>query len=298
MKKIIGILVLVLFLLACESVDEDTKVLETEEQTLEAEQRTEQAENEIEILNQQVAAMSDQLARIEAKLIEPKNTMPTAAVVLEEIPQNVTQLGNLSPSLLASGDVPPAPVAQEPEEEVLTEEIKAILSRADDIVTSYSYLYALPPSDISGGMVYIKESKMRIKLKETSVYGYQDYIDTIYVDFMAKTASGYCEDSRIQACANKSKKTVLDFNQYNIKTPYQWLKEIPVARKIASVIVWDRNADVLEHIEGDIRYTYWIDSFSGIPVRIIINTPDKEPVINEFRHLSVNYLDDEDVSRD
>ena len=291
-------MVLVLFLLACESVDEDTKVLETEEQTPEAEQRAEQAENEVEILNQQVAAMSDQLARIEVKLIEQEKTMPTAAIVVETIPQNVTQLGNLSPSLLASGDVPPSPVIKEPEEEVLTEEIKAILARADDIVTSYSYLYALPPSDISGAMVYIKGNKMKIELKETRVYGYQDYIDTIYVDFMAKTASGYCEDSRLQACSNKSKKTVLDFNQYNIKTPYKWLKEIPVARKIANVIVWDRNADVLEHIDGDIRYTYWIDSFSGIPVKIIINFPDKEPVMNEFRHLSVNYLDDEDVSKD
>jgi len=297
MKKIIGILVLVLFLLACESVDEDTKVLEAEEQTLEAEQRAEQAENEVEILNQQVAAMSDQLDRIEAKLIEPKNTMPTAAVVVETIPQNVTQLGNLSPSLLASGDIPPAPVIQEPEEEVLTEEIKAILDRVDEIVRSYSYLYALPPSEISGSMIYIKGNKMKITLKETSVYGFQDYIDTIYVDFVAKTASGYCEDARIQACANKSKKTVLDFNQYNIKTPYQWLKEIPVAKKVASVIVWDRNADVLEHVEGDIRYTYWIDSFSGIPVKIIINGPGGH-VINEFRYLSVNYLNDEDVSKD
>ena len=298
MKRIIGILVFVLFLLACESVEEDTKVSEAEERVEEAELKTEQAENEVEILNQQVAAMSDQLARIETKLIEQENTMPTAAVVVEAIPQNVTQLGNLSPSLLASGDVPPAPVIDEPEEEVLTEEIKTILGRADDIVTSYSYLYALPPSDVSGGMVYIKGSKMKIKLKETSVYGYQDYIDTIYVDFTAKTASGYCEDSRIQACANKSKKTVLDFNQYNIKTPYQWLKEILIAKKVANVIVWDRNADVLEHMEGDIRYTYWIDSFSGIPVKIIINTPNKESVMNEFRHLSVNYLDDEDVSRD
>jgi len=295
MKRIIGILVLVLFLLACESVDEDTRVLE--EQTLEAEQRAEQAENEVEILNQQVAAMSDQLDRIEAQLIEPKNTMPTAAVVVEAIPQNVTQLGNLSPSLLASGDVPPAPVIDEPEEEVLTEEIKTILGRADDIVTSYSYLYALPPSDVSGSMIYIKGNKMKIALRETSVYGFQDYIDTIYVDFTAKTALGYCEDARIQACMNKSKKTVLDFNQYNIKTPYQWLKEIPVAKQFANVIVWDRNADVLEHIEGDTRYTYWIDSFSGIPVKIIINTPG-EHIINEFRYLSVNYLNDEDVSRD
>jgi len=208
----------------------------------------------------------------------------------------VTQLTNLSPTILATDDsVPPSPLGPQQEEEAMTEELREILSKADDTITSYSFLYALPPSDISGSMIYIKGNKMKIKLKETSVYGGVNYLDTIYVDFDAKTANGYCEDSRINACANRSKKTVLDYEEYRIKTPYQWLKEIPVARKFANVIVWDRNADVLEHIDGNITYTYWIDEFSGIPVKINIIKRGEEPIYYEFRHLSINYLKDSDV---
>ena len=283
MKKIGLLCIFLLFLVGCEPADDEYAEIE------------ERAEADVDNLSEQIAALREQIEQLEQKMDEKEEVTVTTVTVVEEEPQVIVTLGNLSPDLLATNDVPPAPVAIEQQEEELTEQIQAILEKADTIVESYAFLYALPPSDISGSWVHIKGTKMKIDLKETSVYGGENYIDTIYVDFTAKTAAGYCEDSRIGACANRSKKTDLVFEEYNLKTPYQWLKEIPVARKIADQLIWDREADVLEHIDNETTYKYWIDKFSGIPVKIHIKELGKDKVIYEFRHLSINHLKDSDV---
>ena len=282
MRQLIAVLVLVLFLLACEPVEEDDRVREAEERA--------------DVLGEQLAALTEQLQRIEEKLEEKPVETPVAEEIEEALPENVTEEVTVSSVVLSTNaTVPPAPIIFTNETDELTEEIRAILQKADDTVKSYSFLYSLPPSHVSGSMVSIKGSKMKIKLKDTRVYNHENYMDTIYVDFDANTAYGYCEDAPIAACSNRSKKTVLPFLDYNIKTPYQWLKEITAARKMANVLLWDRHADVLEHTQNQTKYTYWIDVFSGLPVRININEPNKETVFYEFRYLSVNHLKDSDV---
>ena len=95
MRQLIAILVLVLFLLACEPVEEDDRVREAEERA--------------DVLGEQLAALTEQLQRIEETLEEKPVETPVAKEIEEGLPENVTEEVTVSSVVLSTNvTVPPA----------------------------------------------------------------------------------------------------------------------------------------------------------------------------------------------
>ena len=132
----------------------------------------------------------------------------------------------------APGPAEPKVVVED--SEASSAELKELLRRADEKVTSYSYLYGGPETAGYFKDTYvIKGDKMLIKVYEEDYYVQTDYYDRMYIDFATKTATGCCV-TRNRCISHNVDNTVkvfeLDLNAISIpKTPYQWVKEITYA---------------------------------------------------------------------
>jgi len=78
-----------------------------------------------------------------------------------------------------------------------------------------------------------------------------------------------------------------------VETPYQWMKSIQFGQIIGSEMLWDRKTEVVQYNIDGIEYKQWIDGFSGLPVKVMIDEPGKDPIYYEFRDLAINSVSDE-----
>jgi len=172
------------------------------------------------------------------------------------------------------------------EEEEISSEVKDLLSIADKQVESLSYKYKGPDTKDLFFEVYVKGDKVKYTIDPTfkDLHLDDDAYDTIYINNEFKTALAYCDG---RTCRVKGKKEVLDYSEYYLLTPFDWLSNIENAEKIGEKSIDRRNTWKI----STIKFTVWIDTFFGVPMQVEFagNT-------YQFKMMNFNKVKDDDVS--
>lgn len=199
--------------------------------------------------------------------------------------------------------IAPAPIAIEeevPPTPAISPELQVLLDKADDKIKNivgrsggYAFLYAPPPDNLARDRWYVKGDKIRVELYEENVIQYDINYDTLYIDTSAKTVVAYCEDERSPRCPDPDKVFYPEYDDVMILTPYQWLKEIPGGEIVGSEMLWDRKIQVVSYEVDDVYYKQWLDIFSGLSVKVLIEAPGEDRVEYQFRDLAINTVTDD-----
>lgn len=175
-----------------------------------------------------------------------------------------------------------------------SEELKAMMGLPAKKVKSYDFVYAPPPDNLARDHYYIKGNRFRISLYNLRAYRTDTYYDTVYVDTKSKTAVGYCEGTVPGRCRNTSVIFDLPYADFLIKTPYQWLMEIPYGEIRGSEKIFDRPSKEVYYEKDGVARTLWLDEYSGLPLRVIEDKRGNQTKY-EFRYMSINAVTDDYV---
>jgi len=198
----------------------------------------------------------------------------------------------------------PAETAPEAEEETAAEilakagayadeRVSNLVKKAAEKTTSYRFYYQTSANwDLVRDQYFIKGDKIKIKLYEENMWNADNYFDTVYLDTAQKTAAAYCESPEKKRCKDLNKQFKVEYEDYKILTPLDWINVIPTdAKWQGSEQVDDRPADAVVFSTPDGKTTRMLmDKFSGVPAQVIIYKGDIENVVEryKFRELSVN----------
>jgi len=196
----------------------------------------------------------------------------------------------------APGPAEPKVVVED--SEASSAELKELLRRADEKVTSYSYLYGGPETAGYFKDTYvIKGDKMLIKVYEEDYYVQTDYYDRMYIDFATKTATGCCV-TRNRCISHNVDNTVkvfeLDLNAISIpKTPYQWVKEITYATIVGPETFDERSVTAIKYTRGDgTEVRMKLDDTYGMPHQVVIMKGEQQIAKYQFNDMVFNAYKD------
>lgn len=213
--------------------------------------------------------------------IQPES--PTTQEI-DEVPETTVQEPVQEP---AEADEP----VQVQQTKELNPKVESLLSKVDGI-KSYEFYYQTSDNwDLIRDKYYIKDNKMKIKLFDVNYYNKRNYFDTVYLDMDEETAVAYCEEPGHTRCVDPDKEFVISYDDFMIKTPVEWVKEIEYAEWIGTQQLDQRAADIIEYENDDGTTTrMWIDSYSGLARQIWIYRGDTENIIEKygFRDLAIN----------
>lgn len=191
--------------------------------------------------------------------------------------------------------ISPGPAQEQSSSTTMGEELQSVIDLADKKVKSYEFTLAPPPDNLARDQYYIRGNKYRVSLYTPRAYKTDDFIDTVYVDTQKKTAIGYCEANLGGRCRNSSEEHPLKYSEWLIKTPYQWLKEIPYGDIHPGQTIYDRPTREVNYEKNGIKMTLFLDEYSGLPLRVIEDRAGNKTT-HEYRYLSVNTVTDDYVT--
>lgn len=176
----------------------------------------------------------------------------------------------------------PEPVVEEEtkEPDVISEEAQALFDSISK-VNSVQYNYVESPETMPEHTYYVSRDKMRIDLEERVKLSKTESYDNVYLDLVDETAVAYCEYMDRTICPDRDKAYEVEFEDYYIETPFDWVAKITGAELTGrSQTMENRNAIEVEfEVDGE-SGTMFVDSFFGIPMKITMG--DKS---YEFRNL-------------
>lgn len=235
---------------------------------------------------------------VQPKIEEPKPAekpeLPKPILVVSPTPaknETATKDRNETPKN-TTGDAIAPEVRQEKFVADMPDKLQSLLEMADKRVQSYQFYYAPPPANLQRDRWYVKGNRIVVKTFEVNYVKPMEYYDTIYIDAKNKTVVAYCEDV-MGKCQKWDKMYPLNYNNIIIKTPYQWVKEIPYGELQGSEMLWGRQTQKVYYERNGLAYKLWIDEYSGLPLRVIIKRPNKDDERYEFRDLAINSVPDD-----
>jgi hypothetical protein len=161
----------------------------------------------------------------------------------------------------------PVPVVEisEPvvEEITISPEIKELFSQQYKIKSlTYKHKESL---DVTKPIypVYLKENLMKILLPGKNKLLNQNDLDTVIIDINSKSVNGYCESEKY--CSKQGDMGQVDYDTYYKKTPFDWVNEVNEAELLVGQRIFGRDTMKVK-VNGD--YTYWVDAFYGIPLKV------------------------------
>ncbi|MBW3016523.1 hypothetical protein KY309_02845 [Candidatus Woesearchaeota archaeon] len=189
---------------------------------------------------------------------------------------------------------PPEPVVKEE----MSPQLKSLLKRADDKITSgLEHLYGgTSTKNLFLDTYYLLDGKMKIKKYEEDFYVREGYYDTVYVDL----GIGCCEErSRCQShnIDNTVQKFEVDAQMLNIpKTPIQWTKEIPASAVIVGPQTFnERTVTYIKFDKDGAQYEMWVDDTYGVPHKVLI-TSGGDTIKHQFNDMKFNNLRENDFN--
>lgn len=187
---------------------------------------------------------------------------------------------------------PKLPVLEDPVYTAsLSAEAMKLLARADEKVKSYDFMYAPPPDNIPRDKYYIKGTILKVELFDRGWFDPNTHMTSIYIDTKAKSAAGFCEDTRVTHCPEPERRFPISYETYLIKTPYQWLKEIQFGKMSEGEKISDRFTKKISYVKNNMFVEQWLDSFSGLPLRVKVVNATGE-FVYDFRNLNINSVND------
>ncbi len=158
---------------------------------------------------------------------------------------------------------------------------------------SYSFYYATSDNwNLLRDQYFVKGPKIKIKLYEPNQWNKRTYFDTVYLDTATQTAEAYCESREKERCADATRKFSIEYADYKIALPGDWVLSLPYATQIVGgEQVEDRAAAVVEYSRADgatVRIS--VDKFSGVPIMVQVYQGEIENLLERylFKEITVN----------
>lgn len=182
----------------------------------------------------------------------------------------------------------------------LSPELKELLGKADAKLQSMVYLYAGPTTQNRFLNTYLVKGKyIKVDLYEVDPYVLETYFDSVYLDTEAKTATGRCEEkSRCmsQSIDNTKKIFNVSYDDYRLKTPYEWVKEVIFAEIVGPEVMDGRAVTKIKYHDARSSTEMWIDNTYGVPIKLVIAYDDGTKETHQFKDYKFNTLGVADVT--
>ena len=155
----------------------------------------------------------------------------------------------------------------------------------------FNFFYSGDPT--TQNKYYVNRDYVKITLVGKSYFDKDKPYDTVYLDLKAGKASAYCESDAEDLCADRNKKYDVNYEDFRLRTPYQWLDIISKAeltgrtKKIEGRTVKEATFQT----QGKAG-TIWLDSFFGLPLEVemdgnkyqFLNSAINEATATDFTH--------------
>lgn len=168
-------------------------------------------------------------------------------------------------------------------EGVISEEAQALFAKISK-VNNIQFSYVESPKILPENTYYTSREKMKIDLESKVRFSKDDSYDTVYLDLITGTGVAYCENRDRGICPDRDKVFEVEFEDYFVETPFDWLGRITSAELTGrSQRIENRNAiEVNFKINGE-PGVISIDSFFGVPLKVTFK--DKK---YEFKDMAIN----------
>lgn len=192
--------------------------------------------------------------------------------------------------------VPGEPSAQPEEEPELPEQIQDKISRFND-QNSYSFYYTSSERGQITDKYSVRDNKAMIEVHEDSAYRPENRITNVYLDKTAQTAVGYCELEQEYNCVNQSVPRPASYSEWSIPWPEQWMNYIPASAEArGSEQISDRTTTKVTFQKDGSDWEIWLDSYSGLPVRVYEKQDGELVDEHHYRDLGINTVTEDQVT--
>ncbi len=192
----------------------------------------------------------------------------------------------LDSSLCSSADQPePEQITTEKTSNLIPADVQELLDQRKDIVSmSYNYKRFDKPLEVPLKF-WVKGIAVKRELPIQKKVLNKNEMDVVIFNTVSRTANFYCESQKY--CIKTGDIGSADYDQYYIKTPFDWAEEITSAEKTSEELVFNRKVWVLKTNQ---EISMWVDIFSGLPLRV--DAGDKR---HEFENPVFNRVEDNEV---
>jgi hypothetical protein len=231
--------------------------------------------------------------------------------VIPDETEEVTPLPKVEPVTMPTPTLPPTPepVAQPTPSPVTVPpvtapapssdpKLTALMKKAKEKVKSYGFYYTTSQNwELWRDQYFVRGDNIKVKLYDVNLYNKENYFDTVYLNTRAKTGSAFCEHDSHVKCKDKDREFVVQYEDFVIKTPLEWLESMHNARWVGTETFDDRNTQVVEYDENGSTVRVWIDAFYGVPLKVIVYHGDIENAIAKygFRDMTINTVTSSDM---
>jgi len=137
--------------------------------------------------------------------------------------------------------------------------------------------------------VWIKKLVVKQELIVQTEILNKNTLDVIIFDTGAKTAQAYCESKKY--CVKTGDAGTVDYGQYYVKTPLDWIDGVVFAEKISEAQIGNRKVWQLRTPEG---VSLWVDTYYGVPLRVDVGSERHEfqnPLFNGVQERDVQFVE-------
>jgi|SRR3989338_5834237 len=165
------------------------------------------------------------------------------------------------------------------------QEIREVLDHSAK-VNSISYQYKRVDLPLVRAVkVSVKGKYVKQELIVQTTVLNKNQMDVIIFDTQNRTAEAYCESRRL--CVKTGDAGPVNFDQYYLKTPLDWVNNLAYAEKISEADIGNR--DVWQ-LRTDAGVGLWIDTYFGVPLRVDVGNER-----HEYQNIVFNSVADSEV---
>ena len=202
---------------------------------------------------------------------------------------------------------PQAPPQQQVVQQMLPE-LQQLISKHNTMVQSMSFLYApvqllkSGPTVSPGSTYYVRGTKVRVDVwhQPSAPLFVTTNVDTVYLDTATQTAQGFCMSSLPTKCDVKGAGRQVQYGDYVIKLPLDWLSDIPADATMNNGITFQNiDTDRVRYAKDGKFYELLINSQNGIPLSAkAYSDSDYSNLVGgvEYQNIIFNNLKDADVT--
>lgn len=175
-----------------------------------------------------------------------------------------------SSSTTKPAETPAAPTETDAvvKDKELTPDAKALLDKIAKVTTVKFNYYTSSDPTVQDKYV-VSKYRMKVELVNKVFFTPKELYDTIYLDFRNQDAAGYCERQSSETCPDKDKRYAVSYDDYKIRTPFQWYDAIEEASLTGrSKQLEGKTAKELSFKADGVEGKIWVDSYYGIPLEV------------------------------
>jgi len=187
-----------------------------------------------------------------------------------QVPDQAAQNTASSSSTIKPAETPASSSGQDAvvKDKELTPDAKVLLDKMAKVTTVKFNYYTSSDPTVQDKYI-VSKYRMKVELVNKVFFTPKELYDTIYLDFRNQDAAGYCERQSSETCSNKDKRYEVSYDDYKIRTPFQWYDLIEEASLTGrSKQVEGKTAKELNFKVDGIEGKIWVDSYYGVPLEV------------------------------